>query len=59
MIPPFSQWPLELYFLYCERAAIRSIDGNVPQAEAEAAARQEVWTRHAEPVQASIFEREK
>lgn len=57
MIPPFSQWPPELYFLYCERAAIRSIDGHIPEAEAEAAAKQEVWTRHAEPVQGGFFEK--
>lgn len=58
MIPPFSQWPPELYFLYCERAAIK-VDSHIPEAEAEAAAKQEVWNRHAEPVQGGFFEREK
>lgn len=55
MIPPLTQWPPEMYFLYCERAAIREHDGKVSQAEAAAAAFIEIWERNAALKQEQMF----
>lgn len=55
MIPPLAQWPPELYFLYCERAAIREHDGGATREVAESAAMVEVWGRFGVVRQGSLY----